>query len=570
MTAANHSAGTQGTHQEFAKRGWGYRISRRFGIGVGFFLVLAFLFVGGILAAGIAADLDQCANGTSASPLPCSGAQWQNGNVNSNQAHWKEGDSLPYRMKLTGLSTSSTSYTLVIGWNVTASSKHAIDYITSFDRTESQANGNNPCSGQTCSLSNVATLAIPPDPLAPPNCGAIGGTQIAGLMSLFYATGKTATITDFSGYYLLSGSTYTPATCAGIGASSENTIAIHFTTNDPAPVMAWGGHIATQFDWGAGNSAGAIPGSPYHAHLEGFCVGTLNPGECTDGGSQDRSLQAGAVTFVSMTTQRNPDTTIPPGGSVSDTASLTGNNSTTAPTGTVTFYICYKFTSNPTDYPPCSSTANADLTLGNPFDSKAVVTSNNTGTATSNNFTSSNLGTYCFLAIYTSSNPLYANVIANITSANQTQECFSLQGATAVTLSSFAGLADPNGSANIMLKWTTGSEVQTAGFNIYRSEQADGPYTRINAQLIPAAQDQVAGGSYQFTDQNIAAGKTYYYQLEDVEFAGTGTRHAPVAVTVANDATRERTIQIAFALGIVAVGGAGLVLISKRMRQRKA
>src|SRR5688572_11513635 len=43
------------------------------------------------------ADLDQCANGTASAPVPCTLDAWQNGNINQNQAHYKEGDSVPYR-----------------------------------------------------------------------------------------------------------------------------------------------------------------------------------------------------------------------------------------------------------------------------------------------------------------------------------------------------------------------------------------------------------------------------------------------------------------------------------------
>ena len=47
-----------------------------------------------------AADLDQCANGGVGSvPVECTGAAWQNGNLNQNQAHYFEGESVPYRMR---------------------------------------------------------------------------------------------------------------------------------------------------------------------------------------------------------------------------------------------------------------------------------------------------------------------------------------------------------------------------------------------------------------------------------------------------------------------------------------
>ncbi len=81
-----------------------------------------------------------------------------------------------------------------------------------------------------------------------------------------------------------------------------------------------------------------------------------------------------------------------------------------------------------------------------------------------------------------------------------------------------------------MIEWTTETEVGTVGFNLYRSESPDGPYERVNKELIPASGDPLVGGRYVFTDTDVIAGRTYYYQLEDVEATGATTRHGPVAV----------------------------------------
>jgi len=78
------------------------------------------------------------------------------------------------------------------------------------------------------------------------------------------------------------------------------------------------------------------------------------------------------------------------------------------------------------------------------------------------------------------------------------------------------------------ITWETASEVDTAGFNLYRSPNPDGPWLKINDQLIPPSQDPVSGGSYTFTDNNAEAGQTYYYQLEEVELSGNVTRFDPI------------------------------------------
>lgn len=389
--------------------------SRRIGTVMTALLAMSILFVSVAFAA--AADIDQCRNGSLASPVPCTGSAWVNGNAGASNSHWREGDSLPYRMKLT--SVGAGTWTLTIGWDVTHGGAHAIDYLTTYNRTDAAAD---PCSSVGCSLSNFDTFPIPTDP-AYTGCP-LSGTQVPGLFYIFGATGTTVDIVSVSSY-LLTG-------CVNPASDVENRISIRFTSTDPSPVIAWGGHVATSADWGQGLAAGGISGSPYHMRLKGFCTG-VQDNTCADGGNQDRSLAAAAVGAVTITTQRSPSGAIAPGGNVTDTASLTGSISGQAPTGSVQFYTCRKVTNSPTDYPVCNSAADGTA-LGSPV---TVVTSSNTGTATSPTFSTSAVGTYCFLAVYTSTSAAYNGAVDQINAGNQVAECFSIQGPTAVKIDSF-------------------------------------------------------------------------------------------------------------------------------------
>jgi len=69
-------------------------------------------------------------------------------------------------------------------------------------------------------------------------------------------------------------------------AQASTRITINFTAANPTVVLAWGGHIARAVDWGAGNSASGISGSPYHTRLIAIDG---------SGGNQDQSLSAAAV-----------------------------------------------------------------------------------------------------------------------------------------------------------------------------------------------------------------------------------------------------------------------------------
>src|SRR5215213_1254499 len=141
--------------------------------------------------AAAAANLDQCANGGVGDPAePCSGAGWVNGNVNSSKAHWTEGQSVAYRQIFTGF-TIGSSNSVTIGYDTTKGGKHALDYLTSFDRTETLAMGNNPCSGVAgCSLGTFSTFPIPTDPRVTAGFDQIPAngddiTQIPGVFTLF-------------------------------------------------------------------------------------------------------------------------------------------------------------------------------------------------------------------------------------------------------------------------------------------------------------------------------------------------------------------------------------------------
>jgi hypothetical protein len=113
----------------------------------------------------------------------------------------------------------------------------------------------------------------------------------------------------------------------------------------------------------------------------------------------------------------------------------------------------------------------------------------------------------------------------------------------------------------VTIEWTTASELNTAGFNLYRSENREGPFTRINNDQIPHSPDPLVGGSYAFTDTDVQAGRTYYYQLEDIEFGGATTRHGPIVVTAERNSMTEMLWAVAL-MGVAIIGL--LVLITQK------
>lgn len=231
----------------------------------------------------ISANLDQCANGgVDRTPVQCAGLAWQNGNLGRNAAHYLEGESVPYRLKFDGL-TASTSYTVTIEWDTTENSgaKHALDYLTDYDETETTAD---PCSDIAgCDFGSKTTFAIPMDMHVVMGSDQVLGTgddvaQKAGVFTLF-------------GGRITGVSTYTMN--GDFAGASQTCITITIVPDLPNPVLAWGGHISTRMDWGLGSSAINISGSPYHMRLLDL-NGT--------GGNQDRSLSSDAAIFPGSVT----------------------------------------------------------------------------------------------------------------------------------------------------------------------------------------------------------------------------------------------------------------------------
>lgn len=108
---------------------------------------------------------------------------------------------------------------------------------------------------------------------------------------------------------------------------------------------------------------------------------------------------------------------------------------------------------------------------------------------------------------------------------HEDEECIE---STLITLSAFK--AKP-GNRSVTLIWQTESEIDNAGFNLYRAESADGPYVKINYALIHAEGSPTQGTAYEFVDKGLDNRKIYYYKLEDIDLNGMTTQHGPISAT---------------------------------------
>ena len=87
-----------------------------------------------------------------------------------------------------------------------------------------------------------------------------------------------------------------------------------------------------------------------------------------------------------------------------------------------------------------------------------------------------------------------------------------------VTLSSFK--AQRKNNNQIVLSWVTESELDNAGFNILRSQSKQGPFVKVNPKLIQGTGTTSERSTYTWTDTTAKPNTVYYYQIEDVSYAG--------------------------------------------------
>ncbi len=115
---------------------------------------------------------------------------------------------------------------------------------------------------------------------------------------------------------------------------------------------------------------------------------------------------------------------------------------------------------------------------------------------------------------------------------------------TNVVLSSFTATVEQNG---ILINWTTETEPDNAGFNLYRSTEENGEYVKINESMIPAQGTATSGGSYSFIDAVEQSG-TYYYKLESIAFNGQSQFFGPIAIMLTSADMRKLVVPTEYSL----------------------
>lgn len=270
---------------------------------------LLFSFIFSTKAIGQAANIDQGQNGSATSRT--SPVKWINGNLGPSGAHFAEGYSIPYRMSVSALvGTSSTVHHLIIEWDTKDQNGHALDYITYFDNLDNPSGSHQANFGHVkedviptagTAFSGAPTLYPIPRPLST-------GAEVPDMPGLSFDALPTASRTNNASATMMAiwGGTITAITYGpqdqqdATTASTKSSVDISFTAADgKTALLAWGGHIAAEYDWGTGRGASKVNGSPYHMRLISI------DGK---GGNQDRSLKASAVLVPTVGCTITPNT----------------------------------------------------------------------------------------------------------------------------------------------------------------------------------------------------------------------------------------------------------------------
>lgn len=114
----------------------------------------------------------------------------------------------------------------------------------------------------------------------------------------------------------------------------------------------------------------------------------------------------------------------------------------------------------------------------------------------------------------------------------------------------------------MVIEWTTASELNTAGYNLYRSDQPDGPYAQVNKVLIPIANDPLVGGEYSYVDETVIPGGVYYYVLEDTQTDGNANRNGPIRVEAGAGGKSE----LVFGFALIFVSLSGIIYLYRRYK----
>lgn len=77
-------------------------------------------------------------------------------------------------------------------------------------------------------------------------------------------------------------------------------------------------------------------------------------------------------------------------------------------------------------------------------------------------------------------------------------------------------------------RWTTASEVENFGYDVFRGEAEEGPFTKLTESPLAGAGTTDETKKYEFRDDTIDPCKDYWYYVESISTTGVREKFTPV------------------------------------------
>jgi hypothetical protein len=213
------------------------------------------------------------------------GCRWTNGNLQSNNSTYFEGDATVQRVWLTDFPADGNVHSVVLQYGTTKGGHHAYDYLTDWDYSENWITLADRCQDIAGCETATERLSgdIPQDPDANVPDGAGRNFTIRGGT----ITAVSAPVLE-SGTY--AGDSETHITVSFIADSGGSMCHTGSGKNPPTlcDVAIWfGAHIALTSEWPVGGGASQVSGSPYHVALTQIDGASV--------GQRDNQMQANTI-----------------------------------------------------------------------------------------------------------------------------------------------------------------------------------------------------------------------------------------------------------------------------------
>ena len=233
---------------------------------------------------------DQCSNngGDVGYTTGDTGCRWINGNLNSNNSTYHEGEATVQRLWLRGYEPGST-HTVTLQYGTTKGGHHAYDFLTNWNHSESWVTESDLCQDITGCVGTtpVVSAPIPQDPRANNFDNFARSIEVRGATVASVSTPSlvNGTYNGDSDTQVVVTFTVDNADTAGDMCSTDNRNRVSCDV-----ALFFGAHVAQTSEWHPYNGttgAGAISGSPYHVALAAIDQGSA--------GQRDNQMAASAL-----------------------------------------------------------------------------------------------------------------------------------------------------------------------------------------------------------------------------------------------------------------------------------